>query len=193
MVATYQSGGLLPQGLDFVQPGDMEAMAARIDFIGLNYYTREVCRAWGAPDNLPQVVFAAPPDQRTDMGWEVYPEGLYWLLNRVYFEYQAPKIYITENGCSYSDGPDATGRIRDQRRIDYLAAHLAATHRAIGNGVPVAGYFVWSLIDNFEWAHGFRQRFGLVWVDYTTQQRIPKDSAWWYRDVIAANALTLPD
>lgn len=193
MTAAYQAGGLLPQGLDFVQPGDMEAMAAPLDFIGLNYYTREVCRAWGAPDNKPQVVFAAPADQRTDMGWEVYPDGLYWLLNRVHFEYQVPKIYVTENGCSYSDGPDATGRIRDQRRIDYLAAHFAAAHRAIGNGVPLAGYFVWSLMDNFEWAHGFRQRFGLVWVDYATQQRLPKDSAWWYRDVIAANALTLPE
>lgn len=183
--------GFLPQGLDFVRPGDYEAIAAPTDFLGVNYYTREVFRNTVAPDNLPQQVFRAPASELTDMGWEVYPDGLYRFLNRLHFEYQIPKLYLTENGVSYADGPDAEGRVRDQRRIDFLAAHFAAAHRAIQGGVPLAGYFVWSLLDNFEWAHGYRQRFGLVWVDFATQQRLPKDSALWYRDVIARNGLVL--
>ncbi len=188
MTAGHEAEGTLPQGLAFVQPGDMEAIAAPLDFVGLNYYTREVIRAAEA-GNLPQEVFAAPASEWTDMPWEVYPEGLYQLLSRVHFHYHAPKIYITENGCSYSDGPDAAGRVRDARRIAYLQAHFAAAHRALQAGVPLAGYFVWSFLDNFEWARGYDQRFGLVWVDYGTQQRLPKDSALWYRSVIQANAV----
>jgi beta-glucosidase len=97
-------------------------------------------------------------------------------------------MYITENGASYSDGPDQAGRIRDERRLNYLRDHFAAAKRAIDAGVPLAGYFVWSLMDNFEWAKGYTQRFGIVWVDYPTQKRTPKDSALWYRQVIADNA-----
>ena len=126
---------------------------------------------------------------RTEMDWEVYPRGLYNLLCRLYFEYNAPKLYVTENGCSYSDGPDADGAIHDTRRLTYLRDHFIAAHRAILAGVPLAGYFVWSLMDNFEWAKGYTQRFGVVWVDYNTQQRIPKESALWVRDVIAANGV----
>jgi beta-glucosidase len=96
-------------------------------------------------------------------------------------------MYITENGASYSDGPDPSGRIRDERRLSYLRDHFAAAKRAIDAGVPLAGYFVWSLMDNFEWAKGFTQRFGIVWVDYPTQKRLPKDSALWYSQVIANN------
>lgn len=92
---------------------------------------------------------------------------------------------MTENGCSYSDGPDTDGHIADTQRLAYLRDHFAAVHRAMENGVPVAGYFVWSLMDDFEWAKGYTQRFGMVWVDYATQQRIPKDSALWYKEVIA--------
>ena len=165
--------------------GGMEAIAAKTDFLGVNYYTRAVVRDDQAADNLPQTVFAAPASERTEMGWEVYPQGLYNLLNRLHFEYQAPKLYVTENGCSYSDGPDASGHIRDQRRLNYLRDHFAAVRRAMQNGVPLAGYFVWSLMDNFEWAKGYTQRFGMVWVDYATQQRMPKDSALWYKEVIA--------
>jgi len=191
-VAFYQEiSKVLPNGLDFVRPGDYEAIAAPTDFLGVNYYTREVFRNTVAPDNLPQQVFGAPASELTDMGWEVYPDGLYRLLNRLHFEYQIPKLYVTENGVSYADGPDVEGRVRDQRRIDFLAAHFAAAHGAIQNGVPLQGYFVWTLLDNFEWAHGYRQRFGLVWVDFATQQRLPKDSALWYRDVIARNGLVL--
>jgi beta-glucosidase len=123
------------------------------------------------------------------MGWEVFPEGLYNLLNRIHFDYQPPKLYITENGASYSDGPDDAGHIDDRRRLDYLRQHFTAAHRAIQNGVPLAGYFVWSMMDNFEWAKGYAQRFGIVWVDYETLERIPKASALWYKDLIARNGL----
>jgi beta-glucosidase len=129
----------------------------------------------------------------TEIGWEIYPDGLYQLLNRIHFEYRPPKIYVTESGCSFLDGPGDDGRVNDQRRIDYLRDHFAAAHRAINNGVPLAGYFVWTLIDNFEWAEGYRQRFGLVWIDFNTQARIPKDSAWWFKKVIANNRVDTTD
>ncbi len=189
LVEIYQNH--FPQGMDFIQPGDMEAIATVTDFLGINYYTRHVARDHGAPDNLPQEVFPAPTVEHTEMGWEIYPDGLYSMLNRVHFEYQPSLLYVTENGCSFSDGPDANGRVADTRRLHYLRDHFAAAHRALQSGAPLAGYFVWSLMDNFEWARGYKQRFGLVWVDYATQQRIAKESALWYRDVIAANELTL--
>ncbi len=175
----------LPNGLDFVLPGDLEAIAAPTDFLGVNYYTRRVTRDEEAADNLPQEIFA--DRARTDIDWEEYPEGLYYLLNRLHFEYRPPKLYITENGASFNDGPDANGRVADTRRLAYLRDHFTAAHRAMHNGVPLAGYFVWSLMDNFEWAFGYSQRFGIVWVDYETQQRLPKDSALWYQAVIATN------
>jgi beta-glucosidase len=190
MVAEYEAQGYLPNGMDFVKAGDMDVIAAPTDFMGVNYYTRKVSRDENTADNLPQTVFRAPASELTEMGWEIYPEGLYNLLNRFHFGYQIPKLYITENGCSYMDGPDGNGRIADQRRIDYLRGHLDAVARAIKNGAPVAGYMQWSLLDNFEWAHGYQQRFGIVYVDYETQQRYPKDSALWYRDVIARNGLS---
>lgn len=192
MVAGYTELGHLPaSGPAFVQPGDMQAIAAHIDFLGVNYYSRHIARGDNSPDakNLPQTVFPAPTSEWTEMGWEVYPEGLYELLARLHFEYQPRKLYITENGASYSDGPNGQGRVHDQRRVTYLRDHLAAAHRAISAGVPLAGYFVWSLMDNFEWGHGYTQRFGIVWVDYETQQRIPKDSALWYKQVAAANTV----
>ncbi|MFN8446173.1 MAG: GH1 family beta-glucosidase [Caldilineaceae bacterium] len=187
MVADYMVMGHLPNGLDFIEDGDMAAIAVRTDFLGVNYYTREVIRHPQAPDNLPQSHFPPSKEELTEMGWEVYPEGLYKLLNRLHFDYPVRKLYVTENGCSYLDGPDANGKVNDQRRIDYLRSHFLASRQAIDNGVPLAGYFVWSLMDNFEWAKGYQQRFGVVWVDYATQQRIPKASALWYKDVIAAN------
>lgn len=182
-----------PNGMDFIQPGDFEAIAAPTDFLGINYYTRSVVRDETAADNWPQTHWPDRPktDMYNDMvlriGWEIYPEGLYKLLNRLHFEYNPPKFYITENGASFSVGPDENGRVPDERRRAFLRDHIAAARRAMDNGVPLAGYFVWSLLDNFEWAKGYTQRFGMVWVDYETQQRIPKDSALWYRDVIANN------
>lgn len=187
MVADYIAAGHLPNGLDFVQENDLFAIATLTDFLGVNMYTREVVRAEDAADNLPQTRFAAPAHERTEMGWEVHPESLYTLLLRLASHYPIEKLYITENGASYGDGPDGEGRIHDQRRIDYLRDHLAACHRAIEAGVPLAGYFQWSLMDNFEWAKGYTQRFGMVWVDFETQQRIPKASAEWYREAIRNN------
>jgi beta-glucosidase len=190
MVADYTALGYLPKGLTFIQDGDLAAIAAQTDFLGVNYYSRAVIRDEKAAANLPQTIFPAPQAEWTDMGWEVYPEGLYSLLNRLHFEYRPPKLFITENGASYADGPDSEGRVRDERRVAYLRDHLAAAHRAVQNGVPLAGYFCWSLMDNFEWAKGYTQRFGLVWVDYETQQRIPKESARWYQQVIAENGFS---
>ncbi len=186
MVNAYSQAGHLPQGLEFVQLGDLEAIAAPTDFLGLNYYSRAILRA-SVPErkNAPRTVHRNP--NPTDMGWEVYPDGLYELLMRIHADYHPPMLYITENGASYADGPDGEGRIADQRRLTYLRDHLAAAHRALQAGVPLAGYFAWSLMDNFEWAKGYTQRFGLVWVDYATQQRLPKDSALWYAQVIARN------
>jgi beta-glucosidase len=142
----------------------------------------------------PATVIQAPKDAVNwmDMGWEVYPQGLFDVLCGLYYEYKVPCIYITENGCSFSDRPDASGKVHDHRRINYLVRHLAAARQEIDIGVPLAGYFAWSLMDNFEWGLGFSQRFGLVWVDFETQQRILKDSALWYRQVIAENGINIP-
>ncbi len=178
-------GHLPPEGMGFIQPGDLQAITAQTDFIGLNYYRRTVARDETAPDNLPRTI-TVDPTSYTDMGegWEVYPDGMYEMLCRVHFDYGPPKIYITENGASYSDAPDVDGLVRDDRRINYLSRHFAAAQRAMQAGVPLKGYFVWALLDNFEWARGYNQRFGLIWVDYQTQQRVIKDSARWYQAVI---------
>lgn len=191
MVAAYIEAGHLPKGMDMVQTGDMQAIVAPTDFLGVNFYTRQVVRSDAIPEveNSPATIVAAPKSEWTEMDWEIYPQALYDLLLRLKYDYEPGKIYITENGASYSDGPGADGRIRDTRRLEYLRAHFAASHRAIGAGVPLAGYMVWSLMDNFEWAEGYLQRFGIVHVDYETQERTPKDSALWFRDVIAANAV----
>jgi len=189
-------GVIPPEGPAFVQDGDLQAIAAPVDFLGLNYYTRFVSRDESIPaeENLPPRVTQAPRDSKswTEMDWEIYPEGLFFVLSRLHYEYQVPKIYITENGCSFSDGPGSDDRVHDQRRIDYLRDHFAAAHRAIEAGIPLAGYFVWSLLDNFEWANGYSQRFGIIWVDFATQQRILKDSALWYRNVVSENTVRLP-
>jgi len=100
-------------------------------------------------------------------------------------------MYVTENGASYADGPDGQGRVADDRRLAFVRDHLVAAHRAIEIGVPLAGYFLWSLMDNFEWERGYTQRFGMTWVDYETQRRVPKDSALWYRRVIEENAVVV--
>jgi beta-glucosidase len=123
------------------------------------------------------------------MRWEVYPEGLYDLLLRLKRDVQPPRIFLTENGCAYGDAPDADGRVRDARRIEYVRQHLMEALRAKRDGVPLAGYFLWSLLDNFEWGHGYEKRFGIFWVDYETQKRLPKDSAHWYRDTVSSNVV----
>lgn len=186
MVAAF--GEQYGETFDYIHDGDYEIIAVQTDFLGLNMYSRHVVRDEEAEDNLPQTVFEST-ENRTDIDWEVYPDGLYQLLNRLHFDYRAPKIYITENGASYNDAPDENGRVHDERRLTYLKGYFDAAHRAIGNGVPLVGYFVWSFMDNFEWAHGYSQRFGITWVDYDTQERILKDSALWYKQVIADNGL----
>lgn len=188
MIAYYRERGYLsPEGLPFVEPGDFEAITVPTDFLGINYYMRAVVRAETGRETPLQAVILEPDSEPTDMGWEVYPDGLRRILCRLHFEYRPPRIYITENGVSYGEGPDGAGRIRDERRITFLRDHLAAAHEAIRCGVPLAGYFVWSFMDNFEWARGYTQRFGLVWIDYESQQRLPKDSAFWYKQVINQN------
>ncbi|MFO7635226.1 MAG: GH1 family beta-glucosidase [Caldilinea sp.] len=190
MVDAYRKMGLLPADeLDFVMEGDFEAMAAHTDFLGVNYYSRSVVKADPEGGPLPVDDSEHATLERTDMGWEIYPKGLYDLLCRLHFEYQPAKIYVTENGASYADAPGADGKVHDTRRIDYLRAHFVKAHEAMAAGVPLAGYFVWSLMDNFEWARGYTERFGLVWVDYETQVRIPKESARWVQQVIAENAV----
>jgi beta-glucosidase len=123
------------------------------------------------------------------MGWEVYPQGLHDLLVHLYQQYSIPGIYITENGAAFPDTLSPDGHVHDPLRIQYLHDHLLQGHAAIEEGVPLAGYFVWSLMDNFEWAYGYSRRFGIVYIDYPTQRRIIKDSGYWYRDTIAANGI----
>ena len=156
-----------------IAPGDMEAIRQPLDFLGINYYTRNLSGT-GAP--LERVESGR---ELTDMGWEVFPGGLPELLMRLHADYRLPPIYVTENGAAYRDRL-VNGRVADPDRIRFLQAHIAALAEALEGGVDVRGYFVWSLLDNFEWADGYTRRFGLVHVDYATQRRTPKDSAGWY-------------
>jgi beta-glucosidase len=165
-----------------VREGDLKAISAPIDFLGVNSYFRRLVGA-GA-DGLDAVHVAGA--QYTDTGWEVHPEGLYKLLVRVANDYEPPVIYITESGAAFGDLRGHDGSVHDPERVDYLASHIDAVGRAIEGGVPVRGYFVWSLLDNFEWAHGYSKRFGIVYVDYPTLERVPKDSFDWYREFIAS-------
>jgi beta-glucosidase len=119
------------------------------------------------------------------MGWEIDADGLHELLVRVRRDYGDVPIYITENGAAFEDGPVVNGTVEDPRRVEYLESHLGALSRAVADGVDVRRYFAWSMLDNFEWEHGYAKRFGLVYVDYSTQRRVPKRSALWYRDFIA--------
>jgi beta-glucosidase len=181
-----ESGALGSNGPDWVRAGDLARIAVATDFLGVNYYTRRIVRSSIVPDaeNETPTVAAPPASELTTMGWEVYPEGLYALLCRLHFGYGAAKIYVTENGSAYTDTVAPDGAVHDPRRIDYLRDHLAACARAVAAGVPLAGYFAWSLLDNFEWERGYSQRFGIVHVDYETQARTPKDTARYYAGLI---------
>lgn len=172
-----------------IKNGDMECISAPLDFLGFNYYnidyTVEDKSVWplefrtGFSGGNPMTHYQMP----------VIPEGLYKILMRLHKEYRLKKIYITENGASYQDHPDRNGEIQDEPRIDYLYTHIEKSAEAMTEGVPLAGYFVWSLFDNFEWATGYENQFGLVYVDRKTQERIKKKSFWWYRSVIDENGL----
>lgn len=157
-----------------VQPGDFDVIAQPLDFLGINYYTR----IWSSADVPP--VPAPKPFGETDMGWEIYPQGLTELLLAIHRDYKLPPLFITENGTACADRLQ-DGRVADTARIDYLRSHLAALRDAMAGGVDLRGYFYWSLMDNYEWDSGYDKRFGLVHVDYATQQRTLKDSALWYR------------
>ena len=174
--------------LNFIKQSDLNIISTKTDFLGVNYYSRAVIRNEEIDEkkNLPRTVDMGP---KTDFGWEIYPPGICDLLMRLKNEYKVQNIYITENGCSYGDAPSLEGKIEDNRRIEYHQSHLTELKRAMDDGAPCNGYFAWSLMDNFEWAQGFSQRFGLIWVDFETLERIPKDSYYWYKEYISANGL----
>ncbi len=185
VAAGHLDGAQLP----FVQAGDMQTIRAPMDFLGVNYYSRVVMRA-GEGATATGRAARCRTKSSTDMGWEVYPSGLTTLLERLHREYAPPRDLHHRERRRILDGPDEAGRIADTRRIAYLQRtyRWRATARS-PSGVPLRGYFAWSLLDNFEWGRATTKRFGLFWVDFETQERIPKDSAFWYRDVVAANAV----
>jgi beta-glucosidase len=179
--------GVGPAGLDCVRDGDLAVISAPLDAVGVNYYSPSSVSA--RPDSpLPFRMEPIPGYPTTAFGWPVIPAGLTEMLTTMKDRYgdRLPPVYITENGCSVRDEVAADGTVDDQPRISYLDSHLRALHAAMTAGVDVRGYFVWSLMDNFEWSEGFHQRFGLVHVDFETQRRTPKASFAWYRDFIAA-------
>jgi beta-glucosidase len=167
-------GSMLPSAA----ADDLPLISAPIDFLGVNYYRRNVVDAGGA-------IVDPPGREYTTMGWEVGPEYLHGLLVELRDAYDLPRLHVTENGAAFADRV-VDGRVDDARRVAYLEGHLDAVARALDDGVPVDGYFVWSLLDNFEWAEGYEQRFGLVHVDFERGGRTPKSSYAWYRDFIAA-------
>ena len=184
--------GVGAAGLDCVRDGDLAIISAPVDALGVNYYAPTRLAA-AQDDALPFQLQPIPGYPLTAFGNPVVPAGLTELLTSLGGRYgeQLPPVYITENGCSCTDEPEATGQFDDQQRIDYLDGHIRAVADAMAAGVDVRGYLVWSLLDNFEWAEGYHQRFGLVHVDYETLRRTPKASFGWYRDVIAAQARRL--
>ncbi len=170
-----------------IKEGDMDIIATPNDFVGLNYYSREFVKGNRFIPGLRGsfVSRKAEPDpyKYTAMDWEVYPEGFTELLTMMKNVYGNPPVYITENGAAYFDEVKS-GSVNDQPRINYLASHINTVLEAKRAGCDVCGYFVWSLLDNFEWAKGFSARFGLVYVDYETKQRTMKNSAYWLREQI---------
>jgi beta-glucosidase len=171
-----------------VLDGDEGRIGAPLDFLGVNYYMRHVVRAGVAGDGpsvwvgSEDVEFVSRGRPRTDMGWEIDADGLHDLLIRLHRDYPHVPLYVTENGAALEG-------VADPQRIDYLDGHFRAAHRAIQEGVDLRGYFVWSLMDNFEWAFGYSKRFGLIHVDYDTLERTPKDSARWFAQVTRRNGL----
>jgi beta-glucosidase len=163
-----------------VLEGDLSAIATPTDFLGVNYYFPEMVR--DDPQGGPMRASLVEKEgvERTGFGWEISPQGLVDLLTRVQRDYDPAVIQLTENGSTFEDVLTPEGRVHDQERLSYLQRHLAALKVAVDAGVPVKGYFAWSLLDNFEWAEGYQRRFGLAYVDYATQRRTLKDSGLWY-------------
>ncbi len=172
-----------------IQDGDLEKIR-QLDLLGVNYYSRAVMKH---SSKIPIVnVEQVHPEGNEYSGmWEIYPEGMYETLKQVWNYQPTCELMVTENGVPVPDGVDFDGRVRDERRIRYLQSHIAQVHRAIEDGIPVKGYFHWSLLDNFEWDLGYGQRFGLAYVDFKTQKRIIKDSGRWFAKVIEKNAIEI--
>lgn len=188
---------LTPHGLpDLIHDGDLQVINAPIDHLGVNYYREYLVAAGGEQDGPTEWVgaedvrFLTSGLPRTEMDWEVQPDGLAELLVSLNEQYPGLPMYITENGAAYSDNLTADGEVRDTDRIAFLDGHLRAVHKAVAQGVDLRGYFCWSLMDNLEWAAGYAKRFGLVHVDFKTQKRTPKASAHWYAGVIQRNGLS---
>lgn len=174
--------------------GDMEQIAAPIDFLGVNNYSRDRVRyAWWLPGHnfwmdamdIPEREYERDGVQYTSMGWEVYEDSLYEVLNLLKNEYRNPPVYITENGAAFTDVVE-DGAVHDPKRAAFYKLYTGSVERAIAEGADCRGYFAWTLLDNFEWAEGYSKRFGLIHVDHQTQRRIIKDSGYWFRDLIAA-------
>jgi beta-glucosidase len=169
----------------------MEIISTPVDFMGVNYYFRTLPVEWADPATMSFKDRSNEGSEYTAMGWEIYPEGLYQLLTRFHRDYGIKKLYITENGSAFQDSVVEEGGnnfVHDAGRKKYLQDHFGAALRAYRDGAPLAGYFVWSLLDNFEWAYGYDKRFGIVYVDYPTQKRIIKDSAYWYESLLKGTA-----
>jgi beta-glucosidase len=191
VVECHSREGRLPDGMGFVRSGDLEEIQEPIDFLGINYYSRAVVRSQRIPESQNERRTIPEPDaaELTDMGWEVYPEGLTRILQRLNDDYAPGSLVITENGAAYATGPGPDGLVQDAQRCEYITRHLQACLAAIETGVPLHGYFLWSLLDNFEWAFGFAKRFGIVWVDFDTQERIIKASGHMYKRIIRENRI----
>jgi beta-glucosidase len=172
-----------------VEPGDMKAIGSPLDFVGLNVYNPAYVRADGSARGYAKVPYPASYPRMASPWLYLGPECIYWAVRNVCEIWNPRGVYITENGCSATDVVTAAGRIEDTDRVMYLRNHLTHLQRAAAEGFPVKGYFLWSLMDNFEWADGYSKRFGIHYVDYKTERRIPKLSAEWYREVIARNAV----
>jgi beta-glucosidase len=172
-----------------VEPGDMKAIGSRLDFVGLNVYSPTYVRADGSARGYAKVPYPASYPRMGSPWLYLGPECIYWAVRNVCEIWNPRGIYITENGCSAADVVTAAGRIEDTDRVMYLRNHLTNLQRAAAEGFPVKGYFLWSLLDNFEWVDGYSKRFGIYYVDFKTERRTPKLSAEWYREVIARNAV----
>jgi len=171
-----------------MQPGDMERISAPMDFVGVNYYTRLVAK-WAFYVPIMQAMPVTPKNAEMSQMWEIYPEGIYDLLTRIWRDYKPKAIFVSENGVPVPDVLNSNGKVHDVQRISYLSRHLQQVHRAMGEGVPITGYLAWSLLDNFEWAYGYQMRFGLVHVDFNSLKRTVKDSGRWFAQVIRTNEM----
>lgn len=175
---------LLASDAPTILPGDVDAIAAPTDFLGVNYYFPEMVAAAPGEIGIATRVVSPPNIERTAFGWQVSPEGLVTLLARIQRDYNPKAMYLTENGSTYNDVVLPNGSILDEARRSYLVRHIAAAREATRSGVALKGYFAWSLLDNFEWAEGYARRFGLTYVDYATQKRTPKASGKWYSEFL---------